>query len=140
MTFIASSSQTLEHGLTCIPTGLIIAGPSIASHGAFFDRLGRKIRKELNCAYVLMTSGECPNLKTLLKNLIKKATSRVEEDDDEDGGRVGGASRNGPRVMDFDLQHLWDWQGRMGVEKIVVAVQDSEAFDAGLLTEMIDLF
>ncbi|KAF2201461.1 hypothetical protein GQ43DRAFT_37033 [Delitschia confertaspora ATCC 74209] len=137
--FISSPSRNHDQGLTCILTGLIIAGPSIASHGPFFDRLGRKIRNETNSAYILLTSGECPNLKSLLKNLIKKVTSRTEDDDDDDIAQ-GVSSRRGPKVLDFDLQHVQEWQTRNHVEKIVVAVQDSEAFDAGLLAEVIDLF
>ena len=73
-----------------------MAGPSIASHGPFFQRLGRGIR-DVNCAYVVLTSGECPNLKTFLKTLIKKVTSRVEDDDEDDLGRPAASSKHGPK-------------------------------------------
>jgi origin recognition complex subunit 3 len=120
-----------------IPTGLVVAGPSIASHAPFFERLGRKIKTEADSTYVLLTSGESPNLKTLLKNLIKKATSRVSDDDDDD--IVGTSSRNGPKLLDFDIGHLQEWQKRNRAKRVVVTIQDSEAFDANVLVELIDI-
>jgi origin recognition complex subunit 3 len=136
----SSSSQSSNYGINCIPTGLVIAGPSIASHAALFERLGRKIQNETNSTYILLTSGECPNLKALLKTLIKKATSRVDDDDEDEMGYQRSSTRNGPKILDFDLSHLQEWQRRAQVDKIVVAIQDSEPFDANLLTEMIELF
>jgi origin recognition complex subunit 3 len=123
-----------------IPTGLIVAGPSIASHGPFFERLGRKIKNEDRCGtYVLLTSEECPNLKTLLKNLIKKVTSQVEDDEDEEHNRPTTSARHGPRLLNYDLGHILEWQHKNNANSIVVAFQDSEAFETGLLTDTIDL-
>jgi origin recognition complex subunit 3 len=122
-----------------LPTGLIVAGPSIASHGSFFARLGQRIRVCTGSAYVVLTSGESPNLKTLLKNLIRKVTSRAEDDDDDDLAPTR-TSRAGPKVLDFDLEHVQEWLKKNPVKNVVVAIQDSEAFDAKILDEMIDLF
>ncbi|KAF2013289.1 origin recognition complex subunit [Aaosphaeria arxii CBS 175.79] len=133
----ASKDDALDH--RAIPAGLIVAGPSIASHGPFFERLGRRIEKETRSSYLVLTSGESPNLKTLLKNLIKKATSRAEnEDEDEESGRPT-STRNGPKILDFDLAHLHDWQEKNQASNIIVAIQDSEAFDAVVLVELIEL-
>ncbi|KAH7123848.1 origin recognition complex subunit [Dendryphion nanum] len=137
--FVAAHSNTGNNQPPAIPTGLIVAGPSIASHSPFFGRLGRKIREHSNCAYVVLTSGESPNLKTLLKNLIKKVTSHLEDDDDEELGYGILATRNGPRMLNFDLGHVQAWQSRNRVESIVVAIQDSEAFDTSVLIELADL-
>jgi origin recognition complex subunit 3 len=136
--FVSAASQ-LEHVLA-LPTGLVIAGPSIASHGPFFERLGRRIKDGTNSAYFVLTSGESPNLKTLLKNLIKKATSRVEDDDEDDHGRSSMSSKTGPKLLDFDLGHLEEWRSRNKVDSIVVTIQDSEAIDSTILIEMVDLF
>lgn len=116
-----------------------MAGPSIASHGPYFERLGRKIRSDTNSAYILLTSGECPNLKTLLKNLIKKATSRIEEDEDDELDHASRPSRHGPRLLNYDLGHVQDWRKKNRVSSVVVTIQDSEAFDAGMLIDLIDL-
>lgn len=90
----------------------------------------------------MLTSGECPNLKTLLKNLIKKTTSHVEddEDDEDDLKRPVASSRSGPKMLNFDLGHIQAWRQRNSVSSIVVAIQDSEAFDSNLLADVVDLF
>ncbi|KAH7399577.1 origin recognition complex subunit [Pyrenochaeta sp. MPI-SDFR-AT-0127] len=137
---ISASCTSPEEQKFAIPTALIVAGPSIASHGPFFERLGRKIKEDANSAYVVLTSGECPNLKTLLKNLIKKATSRAEDDDEDEQDRPTASSRYGPKLLNFDLGHVQEWQKKNRISSVVVAIQDSEAFDAGLLVDMIDLF
>jgi origin recognition complex subunit 3 len=138
--FISASSETPNEQRFPIPTGLIVAGPSIASHGPFFERLGRRVRDDTNSAYVVLTSGESPNLKTLLKNLIRKVTSRTEDDDDEDVDRPVAASRYGPKLLNFDLGHVQEWRKKNRVSSIVVALQDSEAFHDVLLADTIDLF
>jgi origin recognition complex subunit 3 len=89
---------------------------------------------------VVLTSGECTNLKTLLKNLIKKATSHVEDDEDDDVDRPATSSRRGPKLLNYDLGHVQEWRKLNRVSSIVVAFQDSEAYDAGLLADVIDLF
>lgn len=135
--FIAASSQGPRF---TIPTALVVAGPSIASHGPFFQRLGQKVRRDADSAYICLTSSECPNLKTLLKALVKKATSRIGEDDEDDVDRPSVTSRNGPKLLNYDLGHVLEWQKKSQVSSIVVAIQDSEAFDPGLLADTVDLF
>lgn len=88
---------------------------------------------------MVLTSGESPNLKTLLKNLIKKVTSRIEDDDDDDVDRPA-SSRYGPKLLNYDLGHVQEWQKRTHASNIVIAFQDSEAFDVGLLVDVVDLF
>jgi origin recognition complex subunit 3 len=88
----------------------------------------------------VLTSAESPNLKTLFKNLIKKVTSHVEDDDEDDMDRPSTSSRHGPKLLNFDLGHVQEWRKKNRVSSIVVALQDSEAFDAALLADMVDLF
>ncbi|KAF2831225.1 hypothetical protein CC86DRAFT_390876 [Ophiobolus disseminans] len=137
--FISTATSSPDEPKFAIPAGLIVAGPSIASHGPFFQRLGQNIKDETNSAYVVLTSGESPNLKTLLKNLIKKVTSHVEDDDDDDLDRPA-SSRHGPKLLNYDLGHVQEWRKKNRVASIVIAFQDSEAFDAGLLADIVDLF
>lgn len=138
--FISAASVSPDEPKFAIPTGLIVAGPSIASHGPFFGRLGRKIKDDTNSAYVVLTSGESPNLKTLLKNLIRKVTSHIEDDDEDDMDRSAISSRHGPKLLNFDLGHVQEWRRKNRMSAVVVAFQDSEAFDAGLLADVVDLF
>ncbi|KAL5391166.1 hypothetical protein PMIN06_002178 [Paraphaeosphaeria minitans] len=140
--FVAANAPSEDVPRISIPTGLIVAGPSIASHGPYFERLGRGIRDVTNSSYVVLTSGESPNLKTFLKTLINKITSRVEDDDDEEDeiGRSVNSSVRGPKLLNFDLGHVQEWTSRNPVQSIVVAIQDSEAFNTAVLIEMVDLF
>ncbi|KAJ8112263.1 hypothetical protein OPT61_g5322 [Boeremia exigua] len=136
--FVSASGSSPDEPKFAIPTGLVVAGPSIASHGPYFERLGRSIRSDTDSAYILLNSGECPNLKTLLKNLIKKATSRLE-DEDEDDLNHSKPSRRGPKLLNYDLGHIQEWRKKNRVSSVVVTIQDSEAFDAGLLIDLVDL-
>lgn len=77
-------------------------------------------------------------MKTLLKNLIKKVTLRIE-DEDEDLERHTTSSRHGPKLLNFDLGHIQEWRKKNRVSNIVVALQDSEAFDANLLADVVGL-
>lgn len=86
-----------------------------------------------------MTAGECPNLKTLLKHLVKKATSRIEDEDEDDVDQPNRPSRHGPRLLNYDLGHIQEWRKKNPVSSVVVTIQDSEAFEAGLLVDLIDL-
>jgi len=138
--FVADNAPSPGELPMFIATGLIVAGPSIASHGPFFERLGRRIKNETDSAYVVLTSGESPNLKTFLKHFIKKTTSIIEDDDEYDTEMVMAPSKRGPKLLDFDLGHVQEWQKKNRVRNIVVAIQDSEAFDTQLLIEMVDLF
>lgn len=139
--FVAASGSSPGQLKFAIPTGLVVAGPSIASHGPFFERLGRKIRADTSSTYVLLTSGESPNLKTLLKHLVKKATSLIgdEDGDEDDLGQASRPSKHGPKLLNYDLGHIQEWRKKNPVSSVVVTVQDSEAFDAGLLIDLIDL-
>jgi len=120
-----------------IPTGLVLAGPSIAAHGPFFLQVSKYISEACSSCFILLSSGECPNLKTLLKVLIRKATSRVDDDDEEE---LVKGSKKGPKVMNFDLKLLHDWLQPRDFQHVVIAFQDSEAFDGPLLAETIELF
>lgn len=104
-----------------------------------FEHLGRDIVTQTRSAFVLLTSAECPNLKTLLKDLIKNATARSTEDD-EDDEVAGNASQKGPKLLNYDLQLLYLWFRIQNLDQVVVAFQDSEAFDGSLLGEAIELF
>lgn len=82
-----------------------------------------------------LTSSECPNLKTLLKNLIRKATSA----DDDDGDEHVFTRRKGPRLLNYDLQLLFEWCKEQSPANVVVAFRDSEALEGSLLADAIQL-
>lgn len=45
----------------------------------------------------------------------------------------------GPRLFGYDLDLLHDFVQRKGTQKLVLALRDSEAFDPGLLTDLLSL-
>lgn len=46
----------------------------------------------------------------------------------------------GPRLLGYDLDLLNDYVQRKGTRRLVLALRDSEAFDPGLLTDLLSLF
>lgn len=120
---------------TKIPTGLVVAGPSIASHAQFFDSLAERAAHEAQSTFVALSSNECPNLKTLLKNLIRKATSA----EDDDGDEHVSTRRKGPKLLNYDLQLLFEWCKEQNPAHVVITFRDSEAFEGPLLADAIQL-
>jgi origin recognition complex subunit 3 len=120
-----------------LPCGLILAGPSIAAHATFFEQLSERITSEPASSFSLITSTDSPNLKSLLKVLIRNGTSQKSLDD-EDGNLVS-RKRVGPKLLDYDLQLLHELVVKKGVEQVVVAFRDSEAFDSNVLSETVEL-
>ncbi|KAI9784146.1 MAG: hypothetical protein M1839_002650 [Geoglossum umbratile] len=134
--FIKTASPAKYNGK--IPTGLILAGPGIASHGLLFEQLVSYTRDEEIGPVVALTSGEASNLKTILKKIIRNATSQIGGvDEDEREHEVSG---NGPKPLNYDLQILCDYVKTRGSQKVTIAFQDSEAFDGVLLGDLITLF
>ncbi|KZF25991.1 hypothetical protein L228DRAFT_279249 [Xylona heveae TC161] len=120
-----------------IPTGLIVAGPSIASHGLLFEQLEARIKSETRSPMVILTSNDASNLKSMLKKLIRIATNE-ESGIDED--ETGSARQKGPRLLNYDLQLLANYVKEKGCSKVTIAFQDSDAFDGNLMTDLIELF
>jgi origin recognition complex subunit 3 len=128
-----AKSDDSRQRLSC---GLILAGPSIAAHTTLFEQLADSIVNETSSTFALVTSSDAPNLKTILKTIIKSATSRKSSDDDE--MELVSATRKGPKLLNYDLQLLHDWVVENGVEQVVVSFRDIEAFDSNVLSEAIE--
>lgn len=122
-----------------IPTALILAGPNIASHTPLFEQLANRIRDEDRTGpVVVLTSKDATNLKSTLKKLIKDATQQDEGLDDEDDEVIVG--RKGARLLNYDLQILQNWCNLHEGQKVIIAIQDTEAFDGNILSDLVSLF
>ena len=78
------------------------------------------------------------NLKALLKAIIQKATARNEGiDEDEDNITT---QKKGAKLLNYDLQILADFVRERQQQQVVISIQDTEAFDSNLLSELIELF
>ncbi|KAG0636478.1 origin recognition complex subunit 3 N-terminus-domain-containing protein [Tuber brumale] len=120
-----------------IPTALVLAGPNIASHELLFEQLAQRIRSQDRTGpVVVLTSKDATNLKTTLRKLIRDATQQDEGVDDEEEDIV----RKSTKLLNYDLQILQIWCELHKGQKVTVAVQDSEAFDSGILSDLISLF
>lgn len=104
-----------------------------------FSQLSDKISQSERSLSVSLTSSLAPNLKTLLKNLIQKGTSADTLSDDEDEIGVGKSHRKKPRLLNYDLQLLYNHVQEKNISRVVIAFQDCEAFDGGLLSDAIEL-
>jgi origin recognition complex subunit 3 len=82
-------------------------------------------------ARVLVTicASEAPNLKTLLKHLIRAVTG-----ENEDGRRAAEE-----KLLDYDLQAVRQSMDESEKNMLVIGIADSEAFQAHILAEFVDL-
>ncbi|KAK4629144.1 Origin recognition complex subunit 3 [Fulvia fulva] len=123
-----------------IPTALILAGPNsalrssivaqIQSHGDFASRI----------SFVSISSAAGTNLKGALKTVIQKATACSPGDDEDDEVEPAAGRKGGPKLLNYDLQILHDYVVDHHIRQVVVAIEDTEAFDGDLLSELIELF
>ncbi|KAH8148178.1 uncharacterized protein LAJ45_07630 [Morchella importuna] len=131
-------SPTAESCDGKIPTALILTGPNIASHTPLFEQLASRIRDEEKIGpVVILTSKDATNLKSILKKLIRDATQQDEGIDDEEEEIVG---RKGSKLLNYDLQILQNWCKLHEGQKVVIAIQDTEAFDGTILSDLVSLF
>ncbi|KAI5786389.1 origin recognition complex subunit 3 N-terminus-domain-containing protein [Peziza echinospora] len=124
-----------------IPTAVILVGPNIASHGPLFSQLATRIQYDEKIGPVVeLSSKDASNLKGVLKKLIRDATQEDQGLDDEDDVPTGKKQQGGPKLLNYDLQILQNWCFERPGMKVTVAVQDTDAFDSGILSDLVSLF
>ena len=121
-----------------IPTGLIQAGPNSALRTSIASQVTSHSNTTVRRTYVSIASNTASNLKGLLKAIIQKATSRNIEDDDDELDETTGA-RKGRKLLNYDLQGLHEYIRERRIQQVVIALEDTEAFDSNLLSELIEL-
>ncbi|EEQ88891.1 origin recognition complex subunit 3 [Blastomyces dermatitidis ER-3] len=134
-TFVEQTSH--DNGNGRIPAGLITLGSNFSSIGRLLDRLHRQMQSTAIGQVVALDSGDASNLKTVLKYIIRSGTSVVR---DVDGDQDLPTDRAGPKPLAYDLDILHDHVKQKGIRKVVIVFRDSEAFDHGLLADLISLF
>lgn len=122
-----------------IPTGIVVTGPSTAIAGALRQLSRRRGRDTRSHIFVSLPSSSGSNLKAILKALIQKATMRQAAEDDE-SDEAQANSRKGSRLLNYDLQLLCDYVREQRSQQVVVAFEDTEAFDNDLLSELVEMF
>lgn len=125
-----------------LPCGFILGDLDSTVHTSFFQQLAETLANQRRKIYVQLKASECPNLKTLLKTLIQKATSTNDSGEDELTNGVAsnlGRKTSNRKVLDYDLQLLHDWVWKTKTKQVVVTFQDSEAFQGHVIDEAIEL-
>ncbi|KAK3311265.1 origin recognition complex subunit 3 N-terminus-domain-containing protein [Chaetomium strumarium] len=130
-----------------ITAGFIITGPSIASQDLLFEQLAERLSAASQPRFVRLRASEAPNLKAALKKIIQDATARASDGVDDVNAEV---SQCGRKYLNYDLEALHAFlqqqqqqqqhRHRQHSRRVVVAFQDSEAFESALLTDLITLF
>ncbi|EEQ35027.1 Origin recognition complex subunit 3 [Microsporum canis] len=133
-TFIEESSRETYNGR--IPTGMISVGSNISSTGGLLERLRKELHTSGNACLITLDSGDTSNIKNALKMIIKAAITSME---DIDQYRDYLTSKMGPKLLPYDLDLLLSCVRKNGVEKVVIAFKDSEAFDSTVLADLITL-
>lgn len=90
---------------------------------------------------MVLSSKDATNLKNVLKKVIKDATQEDEGiDDDEDiRPRKSQGGNNSKKLLNYDLQILQNWCAEHRGMKVTVAIQDTEAFDGGIMADLVSL-
>lgn len=132
-------SVTARDSSSKLPSAIIAAGPNISAHGAILEQLEKTVTEHGRKCFVVLTSGQASNLKSLLKSLISKATSSEAFQDDDDDEQPLDAQRGRPRLLSYDLQILYNAVLERKLEQVIIAFQDCEAFDGALLSDTIEL-
>lgn len=145
-----------------LTAGFIITGPNIASQDLLFEQLAERLSTATRARFVRLRASEATNLKAALKKIIRDATVRGAGEEEDEGVEVtqgvcrlisyrpGKGKKNkadvfqGRKYLDYDIEalHIFLTQQpqQQQSRRVVVAFQDSEAFDSGLLTDLISLF
>lgn len=123
-----------------VPTGLILAGPNSALRTSIASQISSRSSTDRRRLFVQISSSSGYNLKSVLKTVIQKATSRVAEDDDDELNEQQASRKGGPKLLNYDLELLHLHVQERRIEQAVIAVEDTEACDGELLSELIELF
>ncbi|KAI8947685.1 origin recognition complex subunit 3 N-terminus-domain-containing protein [Xylaria longipes] len=120
-----------------IPSGFIITGPNIASQDLLFEQLSETLQHEASAQVVRLRSGDASNLRAVLRKIIHDIVSKGSIDEDDLDLTT---SKEGRKFLNYDLEAL---HAHLKLTRrsnlVVIAFQDSEAFDSGLLSDLISL-
>ncbi|KAK0118781.1 hypothetical protein ONS95_007663 [Cadophora gregata] len=135
-TFIRDSGL-LRKDLDRLPTGFVVTGPNITSQGLLFNQLCTHLKSEIDGPVVILRSGDASNLKAVLKQFIRDATNQGPGEEEEESH---SSHRDGRKLLNYDLENLHNYVDFHQSQAVVVAFQDSEAFDTSLVADLVSLF
>ncbi|KAK7989171.1 hypothetical protein PG989_009486 [Apiospora arundinis] len=128
---------TVEQTDSRIPSALIITGANMASQSLLFEQLSDSLQTRARAKVVLLRSGDASNLKAALRKIIIEVVANSPDAGEEQDLSL---ENDGKRYLNYDLEALRSHLTRHPSPHVIVAFQDSEAFETGLLTDLILLF
>ncbi|CRG92193.1 Origin recognition complex subunit 3 [Talaromyces islandicus] len=132
--FVETASPELYDGR--IPTSLVTIGSNVSALPRLLDALHRRLIAQGSGQVILLESGDAPNLKAALKTIIRTAVTSTEGNE---AYQKIFTHRVGPRMLPYDLNVLHEYVEKHGTKSLVLAFRDSEAFDFGVLNDLISL-
>ncbi|RAO72730.1 uncharacterized protein BHQ10_008742 [Talaromyces amestolkiae] len=132
--FVKTASPEAYAG--CIPTSLVTIGSNVSALPRLLDILHRRLTSENSGQVILLESGDAPNLKAVLKTIIRTAVTSTSGND---AYQNLFTDKSGPRMLPYDLNVLYQYVLSQGSKSLVLAFRDSEAFDSGVLNDLLSL-
>ncbi|KAH8701139.1 putative origin recognition complex subunit 3 [Talaromyces proteolyticus] len=132
--FVDTASPELYDGR--IPTSLVTIGSNVSALPRLLDSLHQRLTAQGSGQVVLLESGDAPNLKAVLKTIIRIAVTSIEGNE---GYQHIFTHRLGPRMLPYDLNLLHEYVDKHKLRSLVLAFRDSEAFDSGVLNDLLSL-
>ncbi|KAK7951417.1 uncharacterized protein PG986_007145 [Apiospora aurea] len=102
-----------------------------------FDQLSDSLETRAGAKVVLLRSGDASNLKAALRKIILEVVANPSGAGEEQDLSL---DNDGKRYLNYDLEALRSHLAHHPSPHVIVAFQDSEAFETGLLTDLILLF
>ncbi|KAG9302171.1 hypothetical protein G9A89_020605 [Geosiphon pyriformis] len=162
LTFFVNSAYTsLEganiHGFTLpsreIPAALLFAGINIPDHEMLFSQIAQRLRQQESNHVAVLQSKDCVNMKSLMKSLsdqIIDFNPDFENEEDQMEEMTFSIREQADTCLPkYDIEVLAQWfenkcdkqqqnyQDQTPQQKIVILIQDSEAFEPSLLEDLI---
>ncbi|KXJ95560.1 origin recognition complex subunit [Microdochium bolleyi] len=119
-----------------IPTAFIITGAHMAAQDLLFEQLADSLQSRADSLVVRLRSSDVSNLRSTLTKIIQNAVSKGALDDEDVEVTT---SRDGRKFLKYDLEALHVHLKSVERRRVVIVFQDSEGFDGGLLSDLINL-
>lgn len=133
--YVNSEEEDQLHGR--IKTGLITSAPGTNTQRGLLQGWKKRQSPDSSALLIELQPSHAPNLQTALKNVIKLALCQK-------GGLEGYTSflaENKAMIpMNFDLELLQRYMNKEHKSRTIVSVPEIEAFDTGILSELISTF
>ncbi|KAI1618573.1 origin recognition complex subunit 3 [Exophiala viscosa] len=133
--YTSSDSPSRLHGR--IKTGLITSPPGTNTQRRLLRSWRERELPDSSALLIELQPSHAPNLQTALKNVIKFALCQKEGVDVYTNFL---AETKAMIPMNFDLELLQRYMEKRGISRIIVSILDIEAFDTGILSELISTF